>query len=204
MSNVIQQKHDSLETSYDIMESLKDMFAHQSRRARFKVIRTLQNICMKPGTLVKDYMLSMIGHFNVAKNLGATIDANTQVDMVLNSLPDIFSQFNVDYHLHKMDMPLTELMNELQNVESGLKAKCGNTYAAIGSSSDSKPKGKGGKKRKRANKKPGSNKKTKANGKLERQVFQLLAKRCFRRAENSMKANLLSQSDRSSSFRREL
>ncbi|KAL2487227.1 Uncharacterized protein Adt_31983 [Abeliophyllum distichum] len=113
---------------------------------------------MKSRTPVKDHMLTMIGHFNVAENLGATIDANTQVDMVLNSLPYMFSQFIVDYHLHKMDMPLIELMNELQNVESGLKAKGGNAYAAIGSSSDSKLKGKGEKKRKRANKKQESTK----------------------------------------------
>ncbi|KAL2474302.1 Uncharacterized protein Adt_35038 [Abeliophyllum distichum] len=69
-----------------------------------------------------------------------------------------------------MDMPLTELMNELQNVESGLKAK-GYAYAGIGSSSDSKLKGKGGKKMKRANKKQGSNKKTKAGRKSKGKCF---------------------------------
>ncbi|KAL2474288.1 Gag/pol protein [Abeliophyllum distichum] len=81
MSNVLQQKHVSLETSYDIMKILKDMFTHQSRRAQFEVIHMLQNMRMKPGTLVKDHMLTMIGHFNVAENLGATIDQDTQVDM---------------------------------------------------------------------------------------------------------------------------
>ncbi|XP_022862237.1 uncharacterized protein LOC111382477 [Olea europaea var. sylvestris] len=68
MSNVLQQKLENQETSYNKLESLKGMFGHQSRRARFEAICTLQNICMKPGMLVKDYMLTMI-HFNVAKNL---------------------------------------------------------------------------------------------------------------------------------------
>ncbi|XP_022859279.1 uncharacterized protein LOC111380049, partial [Olea europaea var. sylvestris] len=112
---VLQQKLESLETSYDILESLKGVFGHQSRRAHFEAIHILQNICMKPGTPVKDHMLTMIAHFNVAENLGTTIDQETQVDMVLNSLSDMCSQFTVDYHLHKMNMPLTELMNELQN-----------------------------------------------------------------------------------------
>ncbi|KAL2491167.1 Uncharacterized protein Adt_26795 [Abeliophyllum distichum] len=152
MSNVLQQKHDSLETSYDIMKSLKNMFVHQSRKARFEVIRTLQNIRMKLRTTVKDHMLTMIGHFNVAENLGTTIDQDTQVDMVLNSLPDMFSQFTIDYHLHKIDMPLTELMNELQNVESDLKSKGGDAYAAISSFPVSKPKCEGGKKKKRGSK----------------------------------------------------
>ncbi|XP_022899524.1 uncharacterized protein LOC111412888 [Olea europaea var. sylvestris] len=96
---------------------------------------------MKPGKSVKDHMLTMIAHFNVTKNLGATIDQETQVDMVLNSLSDMFSQFTVDYHLHKMNMSLTKLMNELQNMESGLKGKVGYAHATIASSSGSKPKG---------------------------------------------------------------
>ncbi|XP_022874158.1 uncharacterized protein LOC111392981 [Olea europaea var. sylvestris] len=74
MSNVLQQKLESQETSYDILESLKGMFGHQSRRTRFEAIRTLQNIRMKPGMPVKDHMLTMIAYFNVAENLGATID----------------------------------------------------------------------------------------------------------------------------------
>ncbi|XP_022848878.1 uncharacterized protein LOC111371211 [Olea europaea var. sylvestris] len=86
-------KLESQETSYDILESLKGMFGHQSRRARFEAIHTLQNIRMKPGTPVKDHMLTMIAHFNVTENLSATINQETQVDMVLNSLSDMFSQF---------------------------------------------------------------------------------------------------------------
>ncbi|XP_022847485.1 uncharacterized protein LOC111369998 [Olea europaea var. sylvestris] len=74
MSNVLQQKLESQETSYDILESLKAMFGHQSRRARFEAIRTLLNIHMKFGAPVKDHMLTMIAHFNVAENLGTTID----------------------------------------------------------------------------------------------------------------------------------
>ncbi|KAL2505397.1 Uncharacterized protein Adt_21018 [Abeliophyllum distichum] len=115
---------------------------------------------------VKDHMLTMIGHFNVAENLDTTIDADTQVDMVLDSLPDMFLQFIVDYHLHKMDMSLTKLMNELQNVESDLKAKGSYAYAVIGSSPVSKPKDGGGKKRKRTSKKKEDNK-TKTYGKLK-------------------------------------
>ncbi|XP_022893967.1 uncharacterized protein LOC111408438 [Olea europaea var. sylvestris] len=88
-------KAESQETSYDILESLKDMFGHQSRRARFEAILTLQNIRMKPGMPVKDHMLTMIADFNVAENLGATIEQETQVDMLLNSSFDMFSQFRL-------------------------------------------------------------------------------------------------------------
>ncbi|XP_022847513.1 uncharacterized protein LOC111370033 [Olea europaea var. sylvestris] len=151
------------------------MFGHQSRRVRFEASRTLQNIHMKLGMPMKDHMLTMIAHFNVAENLGVTIDQETQVDMMLNSLSDMFSQFTVDYHLHKMNMPLTELMNDLQNVESGLKVKGSHAHTAIVSSFSSKSKGGIGKKRKRSNKKPGSNKKSKSNGTPKASVSTMVA-----------------------------
>ncbi|XP_022859819.1 uncharacterized protein LOC111380469 [Olea europaea var. sylvestris] len=135
------QKLESQETSYDILESSKGMFGHQSRRARFEAIRTLLEHSHETWNACEG-SLTMIAHFNVAENLGATIDQETQVDMVLNSLSDMFSQFTVDYHLHKMNTPLTKLMNELQNVESGLKGKGGHAHAAIASSSSCKPKAK--------------------------------------------------------------
>lgn len=42
--------------------------------------------------------------------------------------------FIVDYHFHKLKMPLTDLMNELHNVEHGRKGKSGDAHATIGSS----------------------------------------------------------------------
>jgi hypothetical protein len=44
-------------------------------------------------------MLTMIGHLNAAEVLEANIDFEMQIDMVLETLPEIFSQFIVDYNL---------------------------------------------------------------------------------------------------------
>ncbi|XP_022883437.1 uncharacterized protein LOC111400244 [Olea europaea var. sylvestris] len=63
--------------------------------------------------------------------------------MVLETLPEMFSQFIVDYNLHKMDMSLTELMKELQNAESILKARSGNTFTVTTGPSHPKLSGKG-------------------------------------------------------------
>ncbi|CAA2966949.1 wall-associated receptor kinase 2-like [Olea europaea subsp. europaea] len=82
----------------------------------------IMNTHIKSGASVREHMLTMIGHFNAAKVLGVDIDSETQIDMVLETLLEMFSQFIVDYNLHKMDMSLTELMKELQNAESVLKS----------------------------------------------------------------------------------
>jgi hydroxymethylglutaryl-CoA reductase len=48
LSNVLQQKYQNIETAFDIMESLQEMFGHQSRQAKQASIRAIMNTRMKP------------------------------------------------------------------------------------------------------------------------------------------------------------
>ncbi|XP_075515579.1 uncharacterized protein LOC142550225 [Primulina tabacum] len=154
ISNVLQQKHQNMDTATKIMDSLQEMFEQQGRQARQAAIRTIMNMRMKPGTPVRDHMLVLITQFNVAGVLGAEIKSETQVDMALETLPEMFSQFKVSYIMNKLNMSLTELMKELQNAESVLKTKTGDAFVvASAGPSYSKPKGKNGNKRKKPNKK---------------------------------------------------
>ncbi|XP_075491014.1 uncharacterized protein LOC142529475 isoform X1 [Primulina tabacum] len=174
ISNVLQQKHQNMDTATKIMESLQEMFEHQGRQARQAAIRTIMNMRMKPGTPVRDHMLALIAQFNMAEVLGAEIKSETQVDMALETLPEMFSQFKVSYNMNKLNMSLTELMKELQNAESVLKTKTGDAFVvpSVGPSY-SKPKGKNGNKRKKPNKKgPQQNeKKVKVDGKPKGKCF---------------------------------
>ncbi|XP_073121818.1 uncharacterized protein [Henckelia pumila] len=129
ISNVLQQKHQNMETAAKIMESLQEMFEHQGCQARQASIRSIMNMHMKHGMPVRDHMLDLIGQFNVAEVLGAEIKSETQVDMALETLPEMFSQFKVSYNMNKLNMSLTELMKELQNAESVLKTQSGDALA---------------------------------------------------------------------------
>ncbi|KAK6147504.1 hypothetical protein DH2020_018416 [Rehmannia glutinosa] len=91
ISNVLQQKHQSMSTATEIMESLRKMSEHQGRQARQTSIRSIKNMRMKPGTPVRDHMLALIAQFNVVEVLGAEIKSETQVDMALETLPEMFS-----------------------------------------------------------------------------------------------------------------
>ncbi|XP_073121805.1 uncharacterized protein [Henckelia pumila] len=128
ISNVLQQKHQNMETAAKIMESLQEMFEHQGRQARQAAIRRIMNMHMKHGMPVRDHMLALIGQFNVAE---------------------------VSYNMNKLNMSLTELMKELQNAESVLKTQSGDALAVASvGPSYFKPKGKiGNNKMKKPNKK---------------------------------------------------
>ena len=84
--------------------------------------------------------------------LGAEIDLETQVDIVLNSLPASFTQFKLNYHLNKVDYSLSELMNSLTATEGIVKGESIVLNLEKAFTSKPKPKGKSWKKKKQGNK----------------------------------------------------
>ena len=121
MSSVLQSKHENMPTAYDMDVSLRTMFADKSRPARQEALKAIMNTRMAEGASVREHMLKMIAHFEEAEVLGATIDPESQIDMVLETLPDLYSQFKLNYNMNKLNMDLTELMKELQAAEKIMK-----------------------------------------------------------------------------------
>jgi hypothetical protein len=62
---------------------------------------------MKFRTPMRDHMLELITQFNVAEVIWIEIKPKTQLNMVLETLPEMFLQFKVNYHMNKMEMSLT-------------------------------------------------------------------------------------------------
>ena len=62
-------------------------------------------------------------YLNEAEIQGAQIDDNSKIDMVLESLPEIFKEFKVNYNMNKRNMTLNELMNELYSSEEIYRAE---------------------------------------------------------------------------------
>ena len=55
----------------------------------------------------------MISYLNELETLGANIDAQTQVDMILNSLPQSLTQFKLNYSMNQMNFSMGKLMSSL-------------------------------------------------------------------------------------------
>eukprot|EP00268_Persea_americana_P033983 TRINITY_DN33619_c0_g2_i3.p1 TRINITY_DN33619_c0_g2~~TRINITY_DN33619_c0_g2_i3.p1 ORF type:complete len:126 (+),score=12.68 TRINITY_DN33619_c0_g2_i3:254-631(+) len=111
MSSVLQHQHQSYKTAYDIISNLKEMFADQGNPARQAAMRVLISTKMAEGTPVQDYMLKM-DSLNELDVLGAAIDAESQIDIILESLPDSFNHFKINYNMNKIDLTLAELSSQ--------------------------------------------------------------------------------------------
>ena len=122
------------------------MFAKSSSTARQATIGALMNTCMTGGN-VRDHCLKMMGHINTAEVMGAKLDQEMKIDLILESLPNSFGQFKLNYNMNKLKLTPIELMHELESAERSL-VKQGSAYHA---ESSSKPKGKpkGGKNNKK-------------------------------------------------------
>ena len=93
------------------------MFGDQNRAVRQEAMRPLLNSKMAEGTPVQDHVLNMIAHLNELEILGAEIDGETHVDIMLMSLPESFKNLCLNYTMSKWSYSLAELLKELQAAE---------------------------------------------------------------------------------------
>ena len=84
------------------------MFEEQVRLARQRLY-TIMSIKIAEGTPIQDHVLKMMDSLNELEVLGAEIDAEFQIHIILESLPDSFKIFNLNYNMNKMKLPLAEL-----------------------------------------------------------------------------------------------
>ena len=99
-----------------MLQTLEGMFAKSTASERQAAIIDLINTRMTGGR-VKDHCLAMISHISRAEVMGAKLQKEMKIDLILQSLPKHFNQFKVNYNMHKMDLTPVQLMHELKSAE---------------------------------------------------------------------------------------
>ncbi|KAA0042320.1 gag/pol protein [Cucumis melo var. makuwa] len=118
MSDVLAKKHESLATTKEIMDSLKGIFGQPEWSLRHEAIKYIYTKRKKEGTSVREHVLNMMMHFNIAEVNGGVIDEANQVSFILESLPKSFIPFQTNASLNKIEFNLTTLLNELQRFQN--------------------------------------------------------------------------------------
>ncbi|KAA0041127.1 gag/pol protein [Cucumis melo var. makuwa] len=78
MSDVLAKKHESLATAKEIMDSLKGIFGQPEWSLIHEAIKYIYTKQMKEGTSVREHVLDMMMHFNIAEINGGVIDEANQ------------------------------------------------------------------------------------------------------------------------------
>ena len=94
---------------------------------------------------VQDHVLKVIDLITRLDQLGFVMDGELSQDLILQSLPESFAQFVVNYHMNKMNTSLPELLNMLKTVERHIKKEMA-PLLLVGKTSEKKSGFKGSKK----------------------------------------------------------
>ncbi|KAI6674133.1 hypothetical protein NL676_002039 [Syzygium grande] len=139
MNNELQKKYETMEDARSIILHLKEYFDENGRTSRYEISKALYRMRMAEGSSVNDHALKMIWHIEELARLNLVMDNELAVDLILQSLPDSFSGFVQNFHMHKMEKTLAELHSMLVVYEKEMHNTRPNVVAmAKASSSKSK------------------------------------------------------------------
>ena len=152
LANVVghlRQQITPLDSGVEMLQILEGMFAKSTAFERQAAITDLINTRMT-GERVKDHCLAMISHISRAEVMGAKLQQEMKIDLILQSLPKHFNQFKVNYNMHKMDLTPVQLMHELESVEQSLTEPGSINFTEGSVKPKGKPKGGNENKKKKA------------------------------------------------------
>ncbi|XP_073102195.1 uncharacterized protein [Elaeis guineensis] len=158
MSDDLQRQHENIMTIRQMLAHLQELFGEQNRAAKYQVCQRFFKAKMRDGQSVQDHCLTMIKDLEELEKLGVILDKNFQSDVIFQSLSDAYGQFIMNFHMHKMQCTLAELMNMLVTAELSLKGSKGSVLTVERTSF----------KRKSFGKKKKSAKKQKVDGKKKK------------------------------------
>ncbi|XP_030475902.1 uncharacterized protein LOC115693069 [Syzygium oleosum] len=92
MNNELQKKYETMEDARSIILHLKEYFDENGRTSRYEISKAL---------------------YQELARLNLVVDNELAVDLILQSLPDSFSGFVQNFHMHKMEKILAKLHSML-------------------------------------------------------------------------------------------
>ncbi|KAL2492022.1 Uncharacterized protein Adt_27650 [Abeliophyllum distichum] len=128
MSPELQKQHEGMD-AYTIIFHLKELYDEQSRTERYETSKKLYRCMMTEGSSVSAHVLKMIGYIEKIDQLGYAMDHELSIDLILQSLPDSFSQFIMNFNMNKIQCTLPELLNMLKTVEPNINKGNGQILA---------------------------------------------------------------------------
>ena len=99
---------------------------------------------MAEGASVSAHVLKMKGYIEHLDRLGFPLSQELATDLNMNSLPDSYGQFVMNYNMNEMDKSISELHTMLKTAEQNIKSKLGHVLMVQkGKGFKNKGKGKG-------------------------------------------------------------
>ncbi|XP_019435204.1 PREDICTED: uncharacterized protein LOC109341708 [Lupinus angustifolius] len=117
MSSELQRQHEDMDPT-DIIAHLKKMYGAQSRTPRYQLSKTIFRSMLNVNAQVGPHVLKMISLMEQLEKLGCKLGKELSQYLILQSLPESFSPFIVNFNMNKMDCDLHEMLNMLVDYQN--------------------------------------------------------------------------------------
>ncbi|WRX11050.1 hypothetical protein QQP08_003537 [Theobroma cacao] len=120
MSPELQKQHEHIDVQSMILH-LRELFDKEGCTERYEISKEVFQCKMAKGSSVRPQVLKMIRLIKRLGQLGLAIDHELSINLVLQSLPDNFSQFVLNFHMNRLEATLLELLNMLDTAERSIR-----------------------------------------------------------------------------------
>jgi gag-polypeptide of LTR copia-type len=107
MTPELQKQHEEM-IAFDMIEHLKELYQGQARQERYDTSKALFQCKMAEGTPVGTHVLKMIGYIESLEKLGFKLRKELATDVILQSLPESYSQFIINFNMNEIDKTLPD------------------------------------------------------------------------------------------------
>ncbi|KAL4323348.1 hypothetical protein GQ457_11G020680 [Hibiscus cannabinus] len=104
-----------------MIQNLKEIYERQALQERYETSKALFECKMSEGSPVGVHVIKMMGYIQTLEKLGFALNDELAIDVVLQSLPDSFNQFVLNFNLNEINKTLPQLLGMLRTAEGNMK-----------------------------------------------------------------------------------
>ena len=112
MCNELQRQHEDMEPRAMLLR-LMELFVEQSRTQIYEILKSLLRALMVESPFVQAHVLKMIEWIERLVVARVELPVEMSTSLILQSLPDSFSDFIINFNMNKFQTSLSELLNML-------------------------------------------------------------------------------------------
>ncbi|KAK8715892.1 hypothetical protein V6N13_043217 [Hibiscus sabdariffa] len=120
MTPELQKQHEDM-VAYEMIQNLKEIYEGQARQERYETSKALFQCKMSEVSPMGAHVIKMMGYIQTLEKLGFALNDELAVDVVLQSLPDSFNQFVLNFNMNEINKTLPQLLGMLRTAESNMK-----------------------------------------------------------------------------------
>ncbi|KAK8988379.1 hypothetical protein V6N11_061137 [Hibiscus sabdariffa] len=130
MTPELQKQHEDI-AAYEMIQNLKDIYEGQARQERYETSKSLFQCEMSEGSQVGAHVIKMMGFIQTLEKLGFALNDELAIDVVLQSLPDNFNQFVLNFNMNEINKTLPQLLGMLRTAEGNMKKGGSNSILMV-------------------------------------------------------------------------